>query len=108
MLATGQKRNAVLFYGNNYAQDVAYRSLFADAQDAFGMQTVFMLAKETMEGHETGYLSADTLKKYTPDYKERTWYVSGPPVMVTAAKNILLSVGVSRKKIVTDFFPGLA
>mgnify|MGYP002141562475 FL=1 len=43
-----------------------------------------------------------------PDFKERVFYISGSHGMVTAFKKMLRELGVARKNIKTDFFPGLA
>ena len=42
------------------------------------------------------------------DFKERTFYISGPPSMVDGIKKSILNLGVSHSHIKTDFFPGFA
>ena len=48
------------------------------------------------------------IAKEIPDYRERTFYISGPHVMVDSSKKVLERLGVPRSQIKTDFFPGLA
>ena len=55
-----------------------------------------------------GFLTEVIIKKYTPDYLERVWYISGPPMMVDAYTKLLVGLGVKTSQIVRDFFPGLA
>lgn len=57
---------------------------------------------------ESGFLSADIVSRRVPDYAARTWYISGPPVMVRSARGILRQLGVPARRIHEDFFPGLA
>jgi ferredoxin-NADP reductase len=42
-----------------------------------------------------------------PDYRERTFYLSGPPNMVEEHERALRRMGVPRSHIKRDFFPGL-
>jgi glycine betaine catabolism B len=57
---------------------------------------------------ETGFITAEMIARRIPDYKERTWYVSGPPRMVAASVSALRLLGVKKRNIVEDFFPGLS
>jgi ferredoxin-NADP reductase len=41
-----------------------------------------------------------------PDYMDRVFYISGPRNFVVACENVLAELGVSRKNIKTDYFPG--
>ncbi|MBY0537999.1 hypothetical protein K2P47_01220 [Patescibacteria group bacterium] len=102
-------RDVVLFYGNNTIAEIAYGELFAKLGSKIGLKTVHVLAKESASSdYETGYFSADIVKRHLSDYAERVWYISGPPPMVRSAESVLRSLGVLRKNIKKDFFPGLA
>lgn len=109
MLAKKAMYDTTLFYCNNTKVDEAYAELWREAEATGSFRLVSVFAKEEVgEGYEVGYLSADHITKHAPDYRERTWYISGPPVMVNASEKILTSLGVPKKQIVKDFFPGLA
>jgi ferredoxin-NADP reductase/Na+-translocating ferredoxin:NAD+ oxidoreductase RnfD subunit len=109
MIDKNEFRDTVLFYCNNTKEEVAYSGLFVEAENKLPLQTVYVLAKEQpAPEYETGYLSAEIIKKYAPDLLQRVWYVSGPPMMVNSTTKILKELGVSTKNIVKDFFPGLA
>ncbi len=56
---------------------------------------------------EAGFITPEMIARRTPDYLERVWYISGPPVMVRAYKSLLRKMGVPGKHIKTDFFPGV-
>jgi len=42
------------------------------------------------------------------DFDKRTYYISGPPFMVSAIEKEVRSLGISSHRIKTDFFPGFA
>jgi len=41
------------------------------------------------------------------DWQERTFYISGPPSMVTETETAIKNLGLNSRQIKTDFFPGL-
>lgn len=88
---------------------MAYRDFFEEAKTRMLFTLVPVLAKELASpAYESGYLTAEIVKRHAPDLLERTWYVSGPPPMVDATVHTLRTLGIPGKKIVQDFFPGLA
>ena len=42
------------------------------------------------------------------DWKERTFYISGPPSMVENTEKVVKNLGLPNSQIKTDFFPGFA
>ncbi len=108
MSATRRASDTVLFYCNNVASEIAYRDQLAAYTTTIPFRVVHVLAKEQVPGMEEGYLTADMITRHTPDYRERTWYLSGPPGMVQSYTKLLRSLGVPRRQIMKDFFPGLA
>lgn len=100
MTKTGEKRDAVLLYSSKTAEEVAYQEVFTAAAP-FGLRTEYAL---TDQG---GMIDAAYIKRAIPDYRERLFYLSGPPGMVDAMKRTLGDLSVSRFAIKTDYFPGL-
>lgn len=103
------KKDVVMFYCASDAQEFVYKDIFKKAEH-YGVKTIYVLggkdpAPKNWIG-ETGYLTKDLIKKYTPDFKERKFYLSGPIAMVNTYKNLLKELGVSKTEIVTDYFPG--
>lgn len=103
------KKDVVMFYCASDAREFVYKDIFKKAQDC-GVKTIYVLggkdpAPKNWIG-EFGYLTKDLIKKYTPDFKERKFYLSGPIAMVNSYKNLLKELGVSSTEIVTDYFPG--
>ncbi|MEY2664940.1 MAG: hypothetical protein RLZZ480_45 [Candidatus Parcubacteria bacterium] len=107
MLDSGRTHSTVLYYCVNTKDELAYQELFTEAENTFQFIQVPVVAKEEVfEPLEKGYVTADMIKRRTSDYLERTWYISGPPGMVSAYKKLLRDIGVSHSHIKTDFFPG--
>ena len=91
MLETGDRRDAVVVYANWREEDIAYTQLLREASDRLGIRIVHTLSAtdsvpEDWAGR-TGFIDAGLIKEEVPDYFDRTFYVSGPQVMVAAAKN---------------------
>lgn len=107
MIDSDKQHDTVLYYCNNTKEEIAYSDIFSTAAKAFPFRVVNVLAKEDAPSpYEKGYVTAEMIKRQTPDYLERTWYISGPPGMVSAYATLLRSMGIPRKHIKKDFFPG--
>ena len=59
-------------------------------------------------GFHTGKITGELIAQEVPDYRERTFYISGPHGMVESFKKTLRDMGVPRWKIKVDYFPGFA
>jgi ferredoxin-NADP reductase len=99
-------------YSNKTKGEIAYTDIFDQGYDAFGLKTVCTLTDldyvpPDWPGY-TGFVNADMLVREIPDYRERTFYVSGPNSLVKAAEKMLGAMGIPRRQIKTDFFPGFA
>ena len=103
-----KKHDTVLFNCNNTEAEISYRDLLTKAEEKLPIKVINILAKEQVPNYEFGFLTEEIIKRQAPDYLERTWYISGPPMMVGSYTKLLKSMGVPSKQIVTDFFPGLA
>jgi ferredoxin-NADP reductase/Na+-translocating ferredoxin:NAD+ oxidoreductase RnfD subunit len=97
-----EKRDAILFYSNRAASEIAYRDVFNEAEWKLGIKTIYAI---TSNGDR---LTANMIKKEIPDYRERIFYISGTHAMVNVFENALREMGVPRSNIRTDFFPGFA
>jgi ferredoxin-NADP reductase len=112
LLDKNEKRNIVLFYSNKIKEDIAYRNIFDEAEERAGLRAVYTLTDQEKVpadwAGERGYVDEVMLKKYIPDYMERTFYLSGPRSMVLVFRTTLEKMGVKDRKIVSDYFPGFA
>lgn len=109
MIDSDQAHDTVLWYACNTEAELAYKEYFEAAKNKFTFDTVYVLAHEEKGApFEHGFITTEMLKRRTPDYLERYWYLSGPPPMVNAYIKLLKDAGVPSSHIKTDFFPGLA
>lgn len=99
--------DTVLYYCCEKKEELAYLQDFNSLDLPLEIIPVLKNGDVT-QSEESGYITAEILDKRTPDWKERTWYISGPPAMVNAYTKLLLDLGMPHKKIKKDFFPGLA
>ena len=106
----GERRSIVLFYANKSAQDIAYVDVFNDAARRVGVRTVYTITDKNAIPRgwngETGYIDKAMIAKEIPDFRERIFYISGPHAMVENYYSVLRTMGIPRRQIRTDYFPG--
>jgi ferredoxin-NADP reductase/Na+-translocating ferredoxin:NAD+ oxidoreductase RnfD subunit len=107
---TKQFRDIILIYSNKTATEICYRDVFDRAQKELGMKTLYTLTDREHIPHgwngHVGRIDGSLIASEIPDYKERLFYVSGPNSLVEGFRQTLLSLGVHKNNIKTDFFPG--
>ena len=109
MQQSGNHYDTRLYYCCNTLSELAFLDVFQKMEEGMPLVTIPVIAKEEVSPpNEKGYVTAEMIARRTPDFKQRTWYISGPPGMVNAYKKLLHEAGVPKKQIHTDFFPGLA
>ena len=108
LLDRGEARPIVVLYGNEREEDIAYRDVLDEARHSLGIRTVYAVAKGARRGQYPGFIDARLVKTAIPDWRERTFYISGPQAMVQALRHTLTRMGVHRSHIKVDFFPGFA
>ena len=112
LVDTNQKRLITLFYSNNLESEIVYRDVFNDAVAKLGIKVIYTLTdtanlSANWQG-KTGFVDSKMIVEEIPDYKERTFYISGPRSMVAVFEDVLSKLGVKSAQIKTDFFPGYA
>ena len=99
----------ILIYSNRRINDILFSDIFEKAINN-GVRTIYNLTDASnlplnwRSG--VGHINEDTIKKYIPDYQKRIFYISGPQFMVQNFERTLLTAGVNKSKIKSDFFPG--
>jgi ferredoxin-NADP reductase len=102
-----EKRDIVLFYQTAKEEDLAFRDFFEIVKEAVGIKTVYVVTEpDTRWQGMTGRLTEKMIKGSLPDYDERIFFLSGPNPMVQSYKKLLLSLGIQKINIKTDYFPG--
>ncbi len=106
-----EMRDVVLLYFIKSSKDIAYTEILNKAEN-FGVRVKYILTDASnipfSWSGEVGYFDAQIIEKLIPDFKERVFYISGPHAMVKAGRKILHNLGLKKKQIKTDFFPGFA
>jgi ferredoxin-NADP reductase len=106
-----ERRDIILMYSNRSLEDTAYIDLISRAEAETGLQSVPIFntpPPHAAPGEFPTLLDAGVLAREVPDFREREFYLSGPNSMVNAASDMLSGLGVPRRHIKKDYFPGFA
>ncbi len=108
-----QQRDIKMLYAAHNPAEVAYREVFEQARRQLDIATTYVLAKSDprralLATERLGSIDAATIKAAVPDYRTRTFYISGSPRMVVAVRRALVGLGVPHRRIKTDYFAGYA
>lgn len=110
LIDQNEKRPIVVFYSNLTVSDIVYGDILKKAEAQLGIKTVYTLTDSKMIPDswrgQKGFINEQMVVNEVPDYRERLFYISGPPAMVTGLENVLRNIGVAKKRIKIDFFPG--
>lgn len=106
---THRESDITLIYSNKFASDIVYKSIFDEAEKKIGLKTIYTLTDEKNLPKDwkgsVGRVSAEMIKEI-PSYKEAIYYLSGPHSLVKGFENALEELGIPRRQIKIDFFPG--
>ncbi|MBU4376557.1 MAG: xylene monooxygenase [Candidatus Omnitrophica bacterium] len=98
-----------LLYGNQSLKDIVFKDDFAEmARQYSGLKVVHVL-HEPDRGFDsrTGLINKDIIKEEVPDYKDRKFYICGPPAMVAAMKKIITEeLALPAERVITENFQG--
>ncbi len=105
-----EKRDIFLYFANKTSKDIVYKDVFDEAVAKKILKVCYVcsssLPNETDPQMRVGKIDENMIKLDVPDYKERMFYISGPHGMVEAFKSSLSKLGVPKRNIKVDFFPG--
>jgi len=108
MADAGDHRDVALLYGNKDYDSIAFRlELESFAAQLPRLKVVHVLSdpQPDWEGHR-GYVRDEILEAELSSEGDWTYYVSGPPAMVTSMKGLLTERGVGRREMVLENFEG--
>ena len=98
--------DVVLLYGNNTAGDIIFRDDFDNmASFSSNLRVIYTLTAAEADKNwpgKRGYIDAGMIEQEIPDYKQRLFYVCGPPRMVETLVNVLkndLRIGAGSIKL---------
>ena len=105
-----QRRPITLFYANKTVADILYRDVFDRAQRELGIEVIYTLTDArnlpaSWPGR-VGRLSPKLIRAVVPEYRDCSYYISGPNQMVDSFQGLLRDLGIQAARIRTDFFLG--
>lgn len=110
LLIKKEKRDIVLFYANKQEGEIAYKEVLEEARRELGVRVVYVLSDLTeISGGwtgEKGFITQEIIETHVTAVVSSSYYISGPPNMVSAYSTLLQNMHVCKKDITTDFFPG--
>jgi ferredoxin-NADP reductase/Na+-translocating ferredoxin:NAD+ oxidoreductase RnfD subunit len=95
-----QKRDIVVIYLVRNRDEFVYTQVLKQAQDDLGVKVIYN------ESSTQGHVDAPIIMGEIPDFRDRTFYVSGGHGVVSSFESILKVLQVPKRQIVTDYFPG--
>ena len=100
------QQDIVVLYSVADLQEQAYRDVFYEAQ-SHGVRLITIASNITVAPEViSGPITTALIQAQIPDFKDRTFFVSGPNSMVQGVRQSLSQGGVSRTRIHTDYFSG--
>ncbi|MDZ7831583.1 MAG: ferric reductase-like transmembrane domain-containing protein [Desulfobacterales bacterium] len=103
-----ENRSVLLLYGNPNTEQIAFRreieEIEAGGTPRLKVVHVLSTPEEDWSG-ERGHIDAEKITRYCgPDLSGKTFYVCGPPPLVTGVVNALLNMGVAHRQIRIEIF----
>lgn len=108
----GLPTDIALLYGNNREEDIIFRQDFDQMPSTNkNMRIVYTLTSADIDKKawlgKIGYIDGKMIREEIADYKERVFYLCGPPKMVETLVDILRNkLAVSEDRIKTENFTG--
>lgn len=101
--------NIIVLYANRLKEEIAFADILAQAE-VFGVRTIYTLTDTQHVPADwfgaRGYFTPEMIAHYIPDFAQRTFYISGPQLLVERLEGTLRSMGVAGGHMKTDYFPG--
>lgn len=111
LVDTEEERDVRVLYSARSEDDFAYTDVFEQARQTLGIQTTYVVTDNPIDSRPhmiVGKINGDLIAQAIPDYSDCTFYISGTHPMVEALQESLEALGVHRRNIKIDFFPGYA
>ena len=105
----GLQIDAVLLYSNRTEQDIAFKEdLGRWERNYSNIRVVYTISEREPEDKKYFYgrIDKNLVQTHINDYKERIFFVYGPPAMVTAMKKICSEAGCLNESVKTEKFTG--
>lgn len=101
--------NIMLFYSNNTEEEIAFKKELDYWKSRNVNLNIFYTITECVPKDENcifGRIDKELLLDKVKDVNERTFFIFGPPKMVSAMSNLCVELGCDKKSIKTESFVG--
>ncbi|MCF7874136.1 MAG: FAD-dependent oxidoreductase [Candidatus Omnitrophica bacterium] len=101
--------NVVLFYSNRTDRDIAFKERLDNWQNEFSnIKVVYTItdSKPKNKGYIEGYIDKDLVLKNLEDFKERVFFIFGPPQMTDSMAKLCDDLGCNPGKVKKEGFLG--
>jgi ferredoxin-NADP reductase/Na+-transporting NADH:ubiquinone oxidoreductase subunit NqrB len=109
-LATDRRRrDIVLIYSTPTPLDLAYKDELDSIKDSIGLRVLYLpidFTELTDWSGASGHVTAALIQKEIPDFASRHWHIAGPTISADLNTYVARSLGVPKRAIKTQFFPG--
>jgi len=98
-----------LLYSNHSLEDIAFREDFERMREVAPKLRIVHILSEAEPGFDAivGKINSEMIRKQIPDFKERKFFICGPPPMVESMKKILSDeLILLQGDIITENFVG--
>ena len=97
LIDTNERRDIAMLYSASSPEEIIYKDVMEEARHRLSANITYCVNQR---------ITANTIRRQIPDYKDRLFYVSGSRGMVIAIRTALYELGVERRNIKLDFFSG--
>jgi ferredoxin-NADP reductase len=98
----------VVLYGSMSEDAIVYKEEFDDFERAVAdLRVIHVITSpgENWKGYD-GFINADIIRKELANPQEWTYYVVGPPPMITAMNKVLRQLQIAPEQIKVESFAG--
>lgn len=109
MLDTDLRCPTTLLYGEWCLEEFLCLDVFQQAEEVLGLKSIYTITGPEVPpdwNGRTGFISPAMITGEIPDYRERMFFVCGPPLATKSMEIILQDLGVPRERVLKDYFPG--
>lgn len=102
---TNSQNDAILFYSTRYPTEIIWKDELSSYLTNPGIRMVITVTRpQPGDGWtgQTGHIDANMVRKYSPDFMERAFYICGPLEFVKAIKEALTSLNIPTNKVFAD------
>ena len=103
-------QEVIIFYGSMTEDGIVYKSEFDEFETAIaGLRVVHVITNptESWKGY-AGFITADIVRAELADPSVWTYYVVGPPPMITAMEKVMAQLEIPQDRTVVESFTGYA